>query len=120
MSVQWEIDIRDHTFMKSMKNVQFLHPPPLLSFLSVRMGPNWATPRHPWTSKHMLPTLHPPPLPESHHLWYFCSILIIFSRRFHQIPCPCNSQLFFTNNNQFKFNSIFCKKTQANTSHLEC
>ena len=33
---------RDHTFMISKKNVQFLHPSP--PFLSVPMGPNWAGP----------------------------------------------------------------------------
>ena len=34
-----------------------------------------------------------PPL-YHHSLWYSCSILILFSRSFHQIPCLYNSQLF--------------------------
>ena len=33
--------------MTSMKNVQFLHPPPSPLFQSVRMGPNWARPPPP-------------------------------------------------------------------------
>ena len=116
MSTQWEIDSRDHTFMTSMKNVQVLHPLPPPPIFSVRMGPNWARLPRPWTSQLRLPT----PFPQSHLLWYSCSILIIFSRRFHHIPCPCNSQLLLTTKNQLEFNSVFCSKTQADTSHLEC
>ena len=96
-----------------MKNVQFLHPLPPFFCLSEWVG----------IGKHPLPldiktyaTKHP------HHpdpLWYSCSILIIFSRPFHHIPCPRNSQ-HFTTKNQFKLNSIFCSKIQVNTSHLEC
>ena len=48
-----------------------------------------------------------------------CPNIYIFSRSLHHIPCPCNSELFITKN-QFKLKSIFCTKTQANTSHLEC
>ena len=86
--------IRDHTFMTSMKNVQFLHTPPSPLFLSVLMGPDWTRCPHPWTSKLRLPTNPPPPTP--HPLWYSCSISIIFSRRFNHIACPCNSHLFTT------------------------
>ena len=53
--------LRDHTFMTSKKNVQFLHPLPL--FLSVRMGLNWASTPHPWTSKLSLKTT-PSPAPQ--------------------------------------------------------
>ena len=53
--------LRDHTFMTSKKNVQFLHPLPL--FLSVRMGLNWASTPHPWTSKPSLKTT-PSPAPQ--------------------------------------------------------
>ena len=95
--------VRDHTFMTSMKNAQFLHSSSLL-FLSIRMGPNRARPRLRWTSKQATNQPH-----KSHPLWYSYSLLIIFSRCFHQIPCPCNSQLFLTKN-QFKFNLIFCDK----------
>ena len=50
-----ELYPRDHTFMTSMKNAQFLHPPSPL-FLPVRMGPNRAIPPRLWTSKLGLPT----------------------------------------------------------------
>ena len=56
----------DHTFMTSMKNVQFLHPPPSLIFLSVRMDPNWARLSLPLDVKLRLPTTpppQPPPIP---------------------------------------------------------
>ena len=49
--------IRDHTFMISKKNVQFLHPPSPL-FLSVRMGPNWARPSHPTPRRQNLDLEH--------------------------------------------------------------
>ena len=84
-------------------------------FLSVWMDPNWVRlHHHPWKSQLRLPTSL---TPHSHLLWYFCSISIIFSRRFHHTPCSCNWQLF-TTKNQFKLNSIFCCKTQAKKSHL--
>ena len=82
-------------------------------FLSVRMGLNCVSPPPPWTLKLRLPTTSPP---SPHPLWYSYSISIIFIKRFHHIPCPCNSQLF-TTKIQFKLNSIFCSKIQANTSH---
>ena len=72
----------------------FRTPPP--PFLTVRMGPNWARPPLPWSSKLRLP---PTPLrPHTHSLWYSCSKSIKFSRRFPHILCPCNSQLFITKN----------------------
>ena len=96
-----------------MKNVQFLHPFPPFS-----VCPNGSelekTPCL-WTLKLRLPNT--PHHPDS--LWYSCSILIIFSRPFHHLPCPRNSQ-HFTTKNQFKLNSLFCSKIQVNTSHLEC
>ena len=88
------------------------HPSPF--FLSGQMGLNRGRPHCPWTSKLRLPTTSTPIL-----FGNSCSILIIFSRCLHHIPCPCNSQLF-TIKNRFKLNSTFCSKTQANTSHLEC
>ena len=61
-----KILVRDHTFMTSMKNVQFLHP--FLHFF-VWMGPNWVRPPppHPWSSQLRLPTTPQPthPLPPS-------------------------------------------------------
>ena len=73
----------------------------------------------PWL-KLRLPTTPPHPKPlHPHSFWYSCSISIIFSRRFHQIPCPCYSKLF-TTKNQYKLNSIFWSNTQAKMSHLEC
>ena len=75
-------------------------------FLPVRMGPNWARlpplPRL-WTLNLRLPPTPTPPHP--HLLWYSCSISIIFSRRFHHIPCPYNSKLFSTKN-QFNIKLI--------------
>ena len=73
--------------MTSMKNVQFLHPHPSPLFLSVRMSLNYPAPPSPG---HQNLGYQPPPYP--HSLWYSCSISIVFSRSFHQIPC--NSQLF--------------------------
>ena len=110
------IAIWDHKFMTSVKTVQFLHP--LLPFFICPNGSELnktPPPQPPWTSKrrYQLPPPHLNPL------WYSCSISIISSRRFHHIPCPCYSQLF-TTKNQFKLNSIFSSKTQANMSHLEC
>ena len=69
--------------MTSMKNVQFLHPPPLPLFLS-ELSKN---PR-PLTLKLRLPNLP---------------------------KCLCNSQQLFTSKNQFKLNSVFCSKIQANS-----
>ena len=129
---QYFLSFRDHKFMISMKNVQFLHTPPSPLFLFVRMDPNWERPpptrlwaRPPplppapgWNLGYQRPP--PPPQPPSpHSFWYSCSISIIFSRRFHQIPCPCYSKLF-TTKNQYKVNSIFWSNTQAKMSHLEC
>ena len=96
-----------------MKNVQFLHPPlphrPPIFYQSewVRIGQEHPYLR-PWTSKFRLSTTSPP---YPHPLWYSCCISIIFSRLFHHIPSPCNSQLF-TTKNQFKLNPIFYSKTK--------
>ena len=104
--------------MTSMKNVQFLHPLPLFSVCPNGTELGKTSKLRSWTLKLRLPTTIPPPLPPPHPLWYSCSISIILSRHFHHIPGQCNSQPF-TTKNQFKLNSIFCNKTQANTSHLE-
>ena len=69
-----------------MKNVQFLHPP-LPSFSVCPNESELPRPPAPW---HQNLGYQPPPYP--HSLWYSCSISIVFSRSFHQIPC--NSQLF--------------------------
>ena len=102
---------RDHTFMTSMKNVQFLHSLPL--FLSVRMGPIWGSPR-PWTLKLREPTSLPIPIPFgilAAYRLYLVDVSIIYH------ACAAYNS---ATKNQFKLNSIFCSKTQANTSHLEC
>ena len=45
-------------------------------------------------------------------LWYSCSILIIFTRRFHHVPCPCNSQIQLKINlNLTQFSAVKLKQT---------
>ena len=69
------------------------YTPPLPSF---SVCPNESELPRPPAPGHQNLSYQPPPYP--HSLWYSCSISIVFSRSFHQIPC--NSQLFTKNSSK--------------------